>query len=152
MRGKFSIGRVVIILVIVLALGVGIAYYTGALQVFGVYRPANAIVIIAPYKYGGVWVFDDPAVGLRREPFVAGVPEMLDAMTADIPDAEQGFRLYFSATPFPGYTHKFTWLRGDQSGNWYYCEQLDMEGWLCPGLLAYYKDAPKELYAKAEAK
>ena len=30
----------------------------------------NTIGVIAPYKYEGMWVFDDPAVGLVREPFV----------------------------------------------------------------------------------
>jgi len=152
MRGKFNIWRVVIALVTVCAIGVGVAYMTGALHWFGLHRTGNSIIVIAPYRYAGTWVFDDPAAGLEREPFVAGVPEMIDEMVKDIPDAENGFRLLFSASPFPGHTHKFTWMRGDRSGNWYYCEQLDMEGWLCPGLFAYYKDAPKELYAKAEAK
>jgi hypothetical protein len=30
----------------------------------------NAINVIVPYKHNGTWVFDDPGVGLRREPFV----------------------------------------------------------------------------------
>jgi len=91
-------------------------------------------------------------VGLKREPFVAGIPEMIDEMVRNIPDAEQGFRLLFSTQAFPGYTHKLTWRRGDKTGNWYYCEQLGKEGWLCPGLFKYYKQPPKELYAKAERK
>jgi hypothetical protein len=33
----------------------------------------NAINVISPYKYLGMWVFDDPRVGLSQEPFVAGV-------------------------------------------------------------------------------
>jgi hypothetical protein len=32
----------------------------------------NSIHVIHPYKHAGVWAFDDPAVGLVREPFVAG--------------------------------------------------------------------------------
>ena len=55
-------------------------------------------MVILPYRYGGTWVFDDKSVGLVREPFVAGVPEMIDALTADIPKAEEGFRLTFSAS------------------------------------------------------
>jgi len=129
-----------------------LAYYKGALQPFGVYRPANALMVIAPYKYAGTWVIDDPAVGLNREPFVSGIPEMIDEMVKDIPDADKGFRLLFSAQPFPGHTHRLTWLRGDQTGNWYYCEQLQKEGWLCPGLFRYYRAAPREIYAKAEGK
>jgi hypothetical protein len=61
----------------------------------------NSIGIIAPYKYEGIWVFDDPAVGLTREPFVAGIDTMIDQLVASIPNAATGFRLLFSATPFP---------------------------------------------------
>jgi hypothetical protein len=32
----------------------------------------NSLLVIHPYKHDGVWVFDDPAVGLGKEPFVAG--------------------------------------------------------------------------------
>jgi hypothetical protein len=63
----------------------------------------NAINVIAPYKWHGMWVFDDPRVGLIQEPFVAGADTMIDRVVADIPDAEHGFTLIFSTTPFPGY-------------------------------------------------
>jgi len=42
----------------------------------------NAIAVIAPYKYEGMWVFDDPAVELSREPFVAGIDTMIDRLVA----------------------------------------------------------------------
>jgi hypothetical protein len=32
----------------------------------------NEINLISPYKHHGMWVFDDPRVGLLQEPFVAG--------------------------------------------------------------------------------
>ena len=80
--------------------------------------PSNAIMVVAPYWYNGAWVFDDPAVNLRREPFVAGVPEMIDVLVKDIPDSKDGFRLLFSANAFPGHQKKLTWLRGDSGGNY----------------------------------
>ena len=83
---------------------------------------------------------------------MAGIPEMMDEMVKDIPDATNGFRMLFSAQPFPGHTQKLTWRRGDKTGNWYYSEQYQKEGWLCPGLFKYYKDAPKVIYVKAEEK
>ena len=61
----------------------------------------NAINVIAPYKWHGMWVFDDPRVGLVQEPFIAGADTMIDRVVADIPDAEHGFTLIFSTTPFP---------------------------------------------------
>jgi uncharacterized protein DUF6717 len=113
---------------------------------------ANSIMILSPYRHGGTWVFDDPSTGLVKEPFVSGIPEMIDHLVRDIPDAEKGFRLLFSAQPFPGYAMKVTWRRAEDGGNWYYSEKLDMEGWLCPALFKYFKEAPKELYVKAESK
>ena len=113
---------------------------------------ANSLFVIAPYKHAGTWVFDERARGLTREPFVAGIPMMIDKLVADIPDAEQGFRLLFSAQPFPRRTHKLVWKRQDTHGNWYYCPQFDAEGWLCPALFRFFKAAPKEIYIKAEAK
>jgi Family of unknown function (DUF6717) len=110
----------------------------------------NTIAVIAPYKYEGMWVFDDARVGLTREPFVAGIDTMIDRLIASIPGAEKGFRLLFSATPFPGFTVKLEWRREEYGGNWYYSRQFDMEGWLCPALFKYFDKAPQELYVRAE--
>ncbi len=49
----------------------------------------NSLMVIAPYKYEGMWVFDDSAVGLYREPFVAGIDTMIDRLVADIPNASE---------------------------------------------------------------
>jgi hypothetical protein len=110
----------------------------------------NTIGVIAPYRYEGMWVFDDPRVGLNREPFVAGIDTMIDRLVASIPGAEKGFRLLFSATPFPGYTVNLEWRREEYGGNWYYSPAFDMEGWLCPALFNYFDKAPPELYVRAE--
>ena len=112
----------------------------------------NSIGLIAPYKYEGLWVFDDPQVGLTREPFVAGIDTMIDRLVGSIPDAGKGFRLLFSAAPFPGYTVRLTWRREEYGGNWYYSPQFHMEGWLCPALFKYFDKAPAELYVRAEPK
>jgi len=115
-------------------------------------RDVNALLVIAPYKYQGAWVFDDPAVGLSREPFIAGIDTMIDRAVADIPNAEKGFRAIFSASPFPGANWKLEWRRGESGGNWYYSDQFKMEGWLCPALLKYFPTAPREIYVKIEPK
>jgi len=111
----------------------------------------NAIIVIKPYRYEGSWVFDDEQVGLSREPFVSGIPEIIDHFVRDIPNAEAGFRMLFSATPFPGYQVTLTLVRPEFGGNWYRCEELDQEGWLCPALFRYFDEAPKTIYAKVEA-
>lgn len=110
----------------------------------------NAIRMIVPYKYQGMWVFDDERVGLHREPFVAGADVALDLMTADIPNAASGFVLLFSDQPFPGYQYEFHWKRPEYGGNWYYSPQFDREGWLCPALLRYFEEPPKRLYVQVK--
>ena len=113
----------------------------------------NTINVISPYKYSGMWVFDDPRVGLDKEPFVAGADTMIDRVVASIPDADKGFTLIFSASPFPGHQHRLDWLREDpDGGNWYRSDALDMEGWLCPALFHYFAEAPKSIYAQARAR
>ncbi|QDT99956.1 DUF6717 family protein [Gimesia aquarii] len=144
--------RLIPILLILVLLGLGISW---KYDLFSSSKPGareNAIMVIAPYRYQGTWVFDDASVGLVREPFVAGVPEMIDVIVKDIPSADDGFRLLFSAKAFPGYQKKLVWLRGDSGGNYYRFEDDPMEGWICPAMFKYYSTAPKELYVKAESK
>jgi hypothetical protein len=112
--------------------------------------PSNALLIIQPYRSHGTWVFDDPAAGLVREPFVSGIPEMIDDAVKNIPNASDGFRLVFSTAPFPGYQVELTLLREEYGGNWYRQEGKDREGWLCPALFKYFATAPQKIYAKAE--
>jgi hypothetical protein len=112
----------------------------------------NAINVISPYKHHGMWVFDDPRVGLVQEPFVAGADTMIDRVVADIPDAARGFVLIFSNAPFPGHQHRLDWQRSDSGGNWYHSARLDMEGWLCPALLRYFAEAPKQLFVQVKSR
>jgi hypothetical protein len=152
MKISSSVRRLTIIVVALLLVAGGVAWYCGVLASLAPRMSQNAIALIVPYRYGGTWVFDYPQAGLVREPFVGGVPEMLDVLVADIPAADKGFRLYFSASAFPGYQKKLTWTHADSTGNWYRTDDPPMEGWLCPALLRYYRAAPKELYVKAEPK
>jgi hypothetical protein len=146
---KRGVTRILSLLLAVLIAGGGVAWYTNLLR-RSAWPPQNSILVIAPYRYNGTWVFDDERAGLVREPFVAGVPEMIDVLVKDIPNAADGFRLTFAAQPFPGYQKKLTWLRGDMGGNYYQLDDPPMEGWLCPALMKYYEQAPAELYVKAD--
>lgn len=92
----------------------------------------NAIRVIQPYWSSGTWVFDDERAGLVREPFVCGIPQMIDRLVTDIPDARKGFRLLFSSHPFPGHQAAFHRTRAESGGTWYRLEEPPMEGWLCP--------------------
>ncbi len=72
-----------------------------------------------------MWVFDDSRVGLVQEPLVAGTDKMIDRVVEDIPNAERGFTVIFSG---------------------------GMEGWLCPALLRYFSEAPKQIYVQVKSR
>jgi hypothetical protein len=112
----------------------------------------NSLAVIFPYKRNGIWAFDDPSTGLVQEPFVLGIPEMIDILVKDLPDAENGFALFFSLAPFPRYQAELVWVREDAGGNWYRETSTGMEGWLCPALFKYFPIAPKRLYCAAAEK
>ena len=111
----------------------------------------NSILLIEPYRTSaGSWVFDDPRVGLVKEPFISGADTMMTLLTKGIPNADAGFRLLFSARPFPGVMVKLAWRREEIGGNWYFSPELNLEGWLCPAMFHYFPKAPEVIYAKAE--
>ena len=56
-------------------------------------------------------MFDDPRIELVQEPFISGIPAMIEHATRHIPDARKGFVLTFSRTPFPGYAVDLDWVR-----------------------------------------
>ena len=143
--------RLFVILGVGVAAGAAAGWYFSTQSAPTTNDVGNSIVVIKPYHLHGTWVFDDPAAALKQEPFVAGVPEMIDHLVREIPNARAGFRLLFSAAPFPGHQAAFTRVRGDIGGTWYRSDDPPMEGWLCPALFKYYKTAPKQLFVKAEA-
>lgn len=63
----------------------------------------NCLYRVQPYRHGGTWVFDDPTRNLTAEPFVSGVPEILDAeLERQGLPLDQPFGLIFSDRQFPG--------------------------------------------------
>lgn len=48
---------------------------------------------------------------LSQEPFVSGIPEMIDTLVSDLSNAERDFRLLFSAAAFPGFQVKLEKVR-----------------------------------------
>ena len=112
----------------------------------------NSIMVIEPYRDCGTWVFDDQSVGLEAEPFVAGMPEIIDKIIEDegIKDAEKGFTLLFSGSAFPGGEYVLDLKRPETGGNWYELKGENMEGWLCPALFKYFTFAPNKIFAQAK--
>ena len=111
----------------------------------------NTIRTIQPYWDERVqtWVFDDPAAGLVREPFISGIPAMIDFVTANIEDARSGFQLLFSDEPFPGYQFELHRINRTYGGWNYRVINPPMVGWLCPAMFRYFEAAPATIYIAA---
>jgi hypothetical protein len=128
----------------------------------------NQINVIAPYRHLGGWVFDDDAVGLSREPFVAGADVAIDKIIDQLGIKGDKIKMTFSAGQFPGYDLKLEYLKMDvlKDGDFYGIDSTDQFTkeedrlehwdndtfvlWLCPALLKYFDDAPEEIYVKVE--
>lgn len=48
---------------VVLAAALGIAWAAGVLPSWRASPRANALMVVAPYRHAGTWVFDDPMQG-----------------------------------------------------------------------------------------
>ena len=117
----------------------------------------NSIFTIYPYNPNpkspiAAWVFDDKARNIKAEPFVAGIPEMIDFFTKDIPKAKKGFRLMFSSNPFPGAQAHLIRDEIVGMGTWYHLARTMQRGWLCPVLYEYFDKPPKHIYCQFTAK
>lgn len=113
---------------------------------------SDELYLIQPYRsvisWGdgkkSCWVFDNDLHDSRQEPFVAGAGEMLDAMTAHIPNAQDGFVLAFAAQYYPAgpdsTLHTLKLTAYDWGGAWYQgkINSIRMHGWLGPSLLKYF--------------
>lgn len=115
----------------------------------------NTINIIYPYRLRmqGVfgqdivsWVFDDPERGLHREAFVAGMDDMLDTLAGDC----NMLAIRFSKHKFPGYQYELKRRGYAHGGFFYYCPELNAEGWLCGAARKYFLFHPRRLYIQVE--
>lgn len=109
-------------------------------------KTGNQINVIYPYKtrYGG-WVFDDTEVGLHAEPFVMGIPAIIDGIVGE----RENFTAFISKNHIPNYTGRLMRLRRKETG-WYKLEGTNQEGWLCPATLRYFKDYPEDIFFRIE--
>lgn len=114
----------------------------------------SQIKAIRPYKWEGIWVFDDPAVGLDKEALVAGMPELIEIATAQagIREPEKGFVALFSKDPFPTAQVCLERVREESGGNVYRWPEVGREGWLCPALFRYFDRAPERLYVEVRSR
>jgi len=121
---------------------------------FGGRKPKrNQINVIKPYKWNGMWVFDDPAVGLDKEGLVGGMPEIIELACRQlgVSNPHNGFLCVFSKDKFPDAKLCLEWVREEDGGNVYRWPEMNMEGWLCPALFKYFEVRPDKLYVDARS-
>ena len=103
----------------------------------------NQIHSIRLYRHHGTWAFDDAPRGLQAEPFVAGIPAIIDQLTFISPTPLTPV-LRFSASPFPGHVLVANRTTLESGGAWY--NTPFGRGWLCPALLRYFSEPPRSIY------
>lgn len=114
------------------------------------------VLTLYPYLLNGTcWVFDDERTGLKEEAFVCGMSEMISRVVEakGVPNAARGFAMTFAAEPFSGHDVELHWIRPDDNGgNWYEGTVVGghMEGWLCPALLLYFEQAPRQIFVRCD--
>src|SRR5260370_3649063 len=59
----------------------------------------NALLVIAPYKYQGTWVFDDPAVRLSPDPIPSRLDTRLDKAGPQHPHTQKKNHALLSCLP-----------------------------------------------------
>ena len=114
----------------------------------------NSIICLDLYRTGNPgWAFDDSRTGLVGEPFVSGIPAIIDWIEKDaLNRVPKTLRVYFSLNAFPGAPYQLNWESSDSGGNWYTfdADGKEMRGWLCPALYKYFTAAPKAIYVAVE--
>lgn len=120
------------------------------------HKVENSIYTMQVYYDGGSWVFDNPAVGLIKEPFVAGADEIFDeiAHLRAVDPSKAVIDIVFSDVQFPGWELMAEHLGPSMGGDDYsviaseYETLEDHDFWLCPALLKYFSDAPNRIFMR----
>lgn len=117
-------------------------------------KTGNQINTIYPYRTKAGWAFDDEEVGLKEEPFIAGIPDIINSIVGE----RNEFTAHISHSIIPNFTGHLKMIDPEEalkSGfipntGWYELEGTEMIGWLCPATLKYFKDYPDSIYFKIE--
>jgi hypothetical protein len=101
---------------------------------------------------GRTWVYDDIALGVIGEPFVAGADHIITALCGMRATRARvgGAELIFSAEPFPAAARLDLLAETPDGYTWYYWAERKMKSGFCPHFHDYFKTAPRALYARVD--
>lgn len=106
----------------------------------------NSIMAISPYKWNGVWAFDDESTGLVRELLVGGADTFMDKIS----NGQNQVTVIFSPNPFPGYEYKVDKIEQDEYGTTYLYQKDNHKLWLCPAMWLYMAVSPESIYVSVK--
>ena len=107
--------------------------------------------IIKPYYWGGTWVFDDPAKGLRALPVLVAPPDTVSkVLDSVVSRSAPRLLMAFSASEFqwPGHRLTLSWASENNGAHWYRANGLIVQ---CPALLRYFETVPPCIYCYVSA-
>lgn len=122
---------------------------------------SNVMLTIEIYRHNGTWCFTDEVRGLTHEPFVLGIPEIIDTVLKSQRGGplHTSYRVLFSANPFPKAYGHLEIQNKEHGGAWYALRSAENEletedvaqiGWLCPATLKFFDAFPERIYVKTE--
>lgn len=111
---------------------------------------------IEVYRHAGTWCFTDEARGLLHEPFVLGIPEIIDKLIENVENQgnKTTYAITFSERQFPTCSTRLEKVREEHGGAWYtlHAEGITAEeGWLCPATLKFFTSFPEAIYVVLKA-
>jgi len=114
------------------------------------------VIFMRWHKSYQEWCFDIPIVGIEDEPFVEGIPEIIEyhlGKSNKTSSAKKtGVTVLFSgaATKPKEFTNgnyfKLVKTKEENGGGWYKEPVSRYEGWLCPNLYQFFAKAPKQIH------
>ena len=113
-------------------------------------KPGNAMMSLSLYKTGNTWMFDDDTYGIKAEPFVLGMSEIISAY---LPKGKDRCTAIFSLNEFP-LCDTLDLTEEEANGGWYVVGESNfptiegMKGWLCPVTRVYLNTIPQNVYYK----
>jgi hypothetical protein len=118
---------------------------------------ANALLTLEIYRHAGTWCFTDNERDLLHEPFVLGIPEMINTIIKDKYSFVENstYRVTFSSNPFPQTKFYLLQHESESGGCWYSLQKINelvthtdktLTGWLCPVTLKFFSAFPPEIY------
>lgn len=119
----------------------------------------NSMLALQLYRNAGTWCFTDESRNLTNEPFVLGMPTIIDKVIKDNNIDSPTPTVIFSSEEFPQCQGYLAYEMFEQGGVWYSLQELHkplkypgetLQGWLCPATLKFFDTHPKRIYFKLE--